>query len=96
MAMRRATIGTTAEPLALFNPRRTALVVKNTTATQLIVSNDSANIATAGFPLENGETITFNVGLGDEPQLALYGIVSAGSTTVAIVEQFRQVENAIR
>lgn len=102
MGMRSVTVGSTPTPVAPFNPRRTSLAVFNNGAADVFLSQDGANITTQGFPLpvdtglvfERRETVFVEDGqqvirqAGDEPELALFAQVAAGTENLRIVEQF--------
>lgn len=83
------TVGTTAVMLAAVNPRRTSLGIANLSSTlTLYVGTTNQVLTTSGFPIGPGQTQWLNSGFGDEPNIAYYGITTAASADIRVIEQY--------
>lgn len=88
MGMFAAVVDTTERMVVAYNKRRKSLVIENNGTARVFVSQDPANIAADGFPLDPGWSIGLQTVEGDEPELAMYAVASSGTQDVRVVEQF--------
>lgn len=86
MPYRVVTITTGETEIAGDNRKRRTLTFTNNGGATFFFSQDRANILTQGFPCSNGQIVTLSTADGDEPDLPLYGQVSAGTVDVRVVE----------
>lgn len=82
----------TARQIVPYQSDRTSLVILNNGAGDIFISQDPSEVDTRGFLMLPGVTISLSVSDGDEPQLAIHAIASAGSQDVRIVEQYGKEE----
>ena len=88
MAYRPVTVSTTVTQIASYNEKRRALVIYNNSSSTLYISNDPQDIVARGLPVGGGVAISLVASEGDEPHLALYGQMTAGTADVRVVEGF--------
>lgn len=93
MSMFAAVVTTEERMITAYNKRRLSLVIHNNGTARVFVSQDPANIAANGFPLDPGWSIGLQTVEGDEPALPIYGVSSSGSQDVRVVEQYGKLES---
>lgn len=81
-------IPTTEIEVTGYNKRRTSVAIMNLGTGRVFVSQDPANIADNGWPLDPGWAMGLTVLEGDEPDLALYAVSDVGTNGIRVVEQF--------
>jgi len=80
---------TTARPIAGPNKDRTSLAITNLDpATTVYITFEPGGTTTGAIPLYPLSTIIFSKGDGDEPGLAFYGLVGAGTANILTTEQW--------
>lgn len=80
-------IGTGETMLTPYDAKRTSVSIINLGAARVFVSQDPANIASQGWPLDPGWGLGLSVLEGDEPDLALYAVSEVGTNDLRVVEQ---------
>jgi hypothetical protein len=65
------------------NTARKSVMIRNLTATDVYIGDSTLTVAT-GIPIKQGDTYPLII---DKTSVAIYGIVSAGTGTVAYLEQ---------
>lgn len=88
MSFRAKIVQTTETQLIGPNPKRTAVIFKNTSAQTVFISRDRSRIVEEGFPLETTSVFTLIARDGDNPTEAIYAQVAATTADVRISEQF--------
>lgn len=81
LAIRTASIGTTAAKIADVNYERTAINIHNPGGGTLYIGTDNTVTTAGGFPLAANATITLHA-MGE-----LWGIASTGTLTVRLLEE---------
>ena len=82
------TVTTVETELTAYNKSRTSISIMNLGVNRVFISQNPANIAAEGWPLDPGWAIGLSVIDGDEPDLALHAVAGVGSNNVRIVEQY--------
>lgn len=86
------TASSTFKQIADYNPRRKSLVITNNSGQTVFISQDQTNITTSGFPVLVGQSISFTVTDGDEPELELYAQTLFGTADLRIIDRFGKVQ----
>jgi len=89
----QTTVSTTISQLVPYNKQRKGILIRNNSGNPCYLSNDQANVATLGYPLNVGEFLAFLSVDGDIPELQIYGLTSVGTADLRIVETFGEVES---
>lgn len=88
MPTRPITVGTTAIQILSYNNKRTAASFLNNGINTIFVSEDQNALATNGYPIPVGGALDLVRAFGDEPQLQWFGLVSAGTENLRVLEAF--------
>lgn len=91
MPSRSVTVGTAAELLLPYNPKRTSVAIFNEDAAAIFIGEDQVGLLAQGSPITAGGAVTFTRALGGTPQDILFGISAAGGADVRILEQFGEL-----
>jgi hypothetical protein len=90
MAYRQVTVGTTPTLIAAYNPKRDVLVIRNYAGATCFIHDSQVDITAKGFPLAEGEVVSFLEKDGDEPSVELWGQTVAGTADLRIYESFKE------
>ena len=88
MPTRPITVGTSPTSILSYNNKRTTASFTNNGSATIFVSEDQTNLATNGYPIPVGGALDLVRALGDEPQLEWFGLVSAGTENLRVLEAF--------
>lgn len=88
MAEKRVSVGTTRVQILAFNAKRTAWIFHNRGTAEMFFSNDKGVSDSNGYPLPNGGFFARLKADGDDPRMAVYGIVTSGTADVGVSESF--------
>ncbi len=90
MPMFSVVVPTATVELLPYNDRRVSLAITNVGAYRAFLSNDPTNVDSVGFPIDPGQSLSFSVSDGDEPQWQWWAVAYGGSTTLRIYEGYRR------
>lgn len=80
-------VTTTVQPLVPYDKDRTAVSISNLGAAAVYWSYDPDVTTSTGFPINAGQTATFNKVSGSNPKLKIY-LVAGATIAVAIVPEY--------
>lgn len=90
MPMFTVVVPTTVVEILPYNDRRISLAFSNVGANRAFLSNDPTNVDSNGFPIDPGQSLSFTVTDGDEPQWQWWAIATGGPTSLRVYEGYRR------
>lgn len=86
MAWRAFTATSTIQKVLSYNPKRISASIENNGDADVAVSPDPIVVATQGWIIKIGGSITLVKSEGDEPEADLYAVSTSGSQNLRIQE----------